>query len=247
VELTHANACKEAPACGQAGRAFSCIPSRLDQAESLAEIDAQCSGLGSAGWSPSLFVQSMSNPNSVNLSLVQVNGLDDECGNHRGPGGEAGSREEQGMQQKGEGSLASQQDNTLQPEADTQNTAGSTGNLGHRQWDQHEFHQQEQQTCTVIGFASMLVVAGEAQLENMAVSPGYQGRGLGRLLLKAILQASHCYEAEGGCLCLLEVQATNKAAIALYTSMGFQVDGRRPGYYENGTDALLMSRPPGPS
>ncbi|KAF5827994.1 acyl-CoA N-acyltransferase [Dunaliella salina] len=244
VDLTQASACKEAPS--QAGCTFDCIPSRLDQAESLAGIDAQCSSLGSAGWSPSLFAQSISNPSSVNLSLVQVKCSDAQNSNNRGRGGEAGSLEKKGMQHRSGGSASSQQRNPPPPEAGAQNTAGSSGILGNEQWDQHELHQQEQRTCAVIGFASMLVVAGEAQLENMAVSPGYQGRGLGRLLLKSILQASSCYETEEGCICLLEVQATNKAAIALYLSMGFQVDGVRPGYYENGTDALLMSRPPGP-
>jgi hypothetical protein len=40
----------------------------------------------------------------------------------------------------------------------------------------------------VVGFACALVVAGEMQLENMAVLPEYQGRGLGRMLLDAIFK-----------------------------------------------------------
>jgi ribosomal-protein-alanine N-acetyltransferase len=40
----------------------------------------------------------------------------------------------------------------------------------------------------------------------------------------------------------LEVSAGNASAIALYTGAGFEVVGRRPGYYSNPReDALLMS------
>jgi [ribosomal protein S18]-alanine N-acetyltransferase len=45
--------------------------------------------------------------------------------------------------------------------------------------------------------------------------------------------------------CLLEVRVGNLGAIALYSSLGFGVDGRRRDYYPaaNGReDALLMSR-----
>jgi len=38
---------------------------------------------------------------------------------------------------------------------------------------------------------------------------------------------------------LLEVRASNAAAQALYTAAGFVADGRRPGYYPDGEDALL--------
>ena len=39
----------------------------------------------------------------------------------------------------------------------------------------------------------------------------------------------------------LEVRKTNAAAIALYTGLGFEVEGVRKGYYEDtGEDALIM-------
>jgi ribosomal-protein-alanine N-acetyltransferase len=80
----------------------------------------------------------------------------------------------------------------------------------------------------LVGFVCLLVVAGEAQLENMAVNPAHQRRGLGRLLLQAALQASQCFAVQGGCPCLLEVQAQNEPAIALYHSMGFKVSSCLP-------------------
>ena len=39
----------------------------------------------------------------------------------------------------------------------------------------------------------------------------------------------------------LETQESNTAALNLYLSQGFRVVGRRPGYYANGEDALLLS------
>ena len=39
----------------------------------------------------------------------------------------------------------------------------------------------------------------------------------------------------------LEVASRNEAAVRLYESFGFGVDGIRKGYYRDGDDALLMS------
>ena len=41
---------------------------------------------------------------------------------------------------------------------------------------------------------------------------------------------------------MLEVRASNMAAVALYEQLGFQHVGRRKGYYADGEDALLMNR-----
>ena len=41
---------------------------------------------------------------------------------------------------------------------------------------------------------------------------------------------------------VLEVRASNAPAQALYRRAGFVVDGRRPRYYPDGEDAVLMSR-----
>jgi ribosomal-protein-alanine N-acetyltransferase len=41
---------------------------------------------------------------------------------------------------------------------------------------------------------------------------------------------------------LLEVRADNIAAISLYESFGFVINGRRRDYYGAGQDAVLMQR-----
>ncbi len=85
---------------------------------------------------------------------------------------------------------------------------------------------------------------GELHLMQIVVAPGMRRRGIGRLLLQALLN-----EAAGGdapCEVQLEVRASNAPAIALYASLGFARVGLRPAYYRDGPDgapedALLMS------
>jgi ribosomal-protein-alanine N-acetyltransferase len=75
------------------------------------------------------------------------------------------------------------------------------------------------------------------EVRNIGVDPAHQGRGIGRRLLDELLKF-----AVGGVV-YLEVRSDNKAAIALYRSVGFDQIGLRPGYY-NGVDAYTMRREP---
>lgn len=94
------------------------------------------------------------------------------------------------------------------------------------------------------GFAACSRVLDEATLLALAVDPGHRRRGVGGALLGKTLGA---LAGAGLRRCLLEVRASNTAAIALYRHQGFLEDGRRRGYYPaRGTlgseDAVLMSR-----
>ncbi|WP_232821369.1 ribosomal protein S18-alanine N-acetyltransferase [Oceanimonas marisflavi] len=83
-------------------------------------------------------------------------------------------------------------------------------------------------------------VLDESTLMNICVSPAWQGRGLGRRLLEHYF--TQC-RALGLSLLWLEVRASNRAALALYASAGYQESGRRRNYYPalNGAeDAVLM-------
>jgi ribosomal protein S18 acetylase RimI-like enzyme len=78
---------------------------------------------------------------------------------------------------------------------------------------------------------------------GMAILPEARGRGGGRALLEAIFaHACSC----GAHKLELEVWPDNAPAIALYTSAGFQVEGRRHDHYRrrDGSlrSALLMAR-----
>lgn len=94
----------------------------------------------------------------------------------------------------------------------------------------------------VVGFScTWYVAAGEVEghLLRIAVDPSYQRRGLGRDLLGAVLQRSAAREATRT---LLEVAASNRAALGLYRALGFVEIGRRVGYYKAPPDdAVIMA------
>jgi len=90
----------------------------------------------------------------------------------------------------------------------------------------------------LLGCAVGWIVAGEVHVLEIAVAPAARRRGVGRALLSALIDAC------GGGVALLEVRASNTAARTLYEGSGFVVVGRRPKYYPDGEDALLMTREP---
>lgn len=101
------------------------------------------------------------------------------------------------------------------------------------------------QGAEVVGYGVIWVVADEAELANLAVATSVRGRGVGALLLDALLREA---AARGATATHLEVRASNRAAVALYESRGFEVSGRRKGYYSAPVeDALLMRRGPDPT
>jgi ribosomal-protein-alanine N-acetyltransferase len=91
----------------------------------------------------------------------------------------------------------------------------------------------------VVGFIGCWLIADEVHISTLAVHPTSRGHGIGRTLLEETLDLSARRGAE---IATLEVRVTNATAINLYRKMGFEVVGRRLGYYrDNGEDALLMT------
>lgn len=95
----------------------------------------------------------------------------------------------------------------------------------------------------VVGYAGLFQAGPEADIQTVAVAAAAQGRGLGRRLVEALLDAAG---SRGAQVVHLEVRADNTAALRLYDTLGFTAVGRRPDYYGRGRDALLMSRRLGP-
>lgn len=93
---------------------------------------------------------------------------------------------------------------------------------------------------SILGYVCLMSLFEEAQILNIAVAPHERGRGIARTLLAHAVRVARDQGAEVLCL---EVRASNRAAIALYTSFGFIPCGLRPGYYEGKEDALLMEKP----
>lgn len=90
----------------------------------------------------------------------------------------------------------------------------------------------------VIGSLTLWDVAGEGEIANVAVHPQFWRQGVGRALLQTALDKA---AQLGLTRIMLEVRASNEPAQRLYHSFGFVQDSRRPRYYSNGEDAILMS------
>jgi len=93
---------------------------------------------------------------------------------------------------------------------------------------------------TPAGFVVAQCGVTEWELENIAVASGFRRRRIASALLTALVVAARAAGAER---ILLEVRASNSAAITLYQQAGFELLGRRPGYYRNPSeDALILAR-----
>ena len=96
----------------------------------------------------------------------------------------------------------------------------------------------------IIGHGVMSVAAGECHILNLCIHPDWQGRRLGRKLLRRLLAIARSHGADTA---FLEVRASNHGAIALYEQEGFCEAGMRRGYYpaDNNVreDAVIMARP----
>lgn len=92
---------------------------------------------------------------------------------------------------------------------------------------------------TVAGFLILSILLDEGEILDLAVDPRFRGRGYGRLLVEHAIRV--CVQ-KGVTALHLEVRANAVAALSLYRSLGFRESGLRKGYYEEGIDAILMTR-----
>jgi len=93
-------------------------------------------------------------------------------------------------------------------------------------------------TGEVAGFLVAGLVLPDAELEMVAVTAEHQRRGVGRLLIGALIEELKRRE---GTAVLLEARASNVAAVELYRTSGFRETGRRQRYYADPIeDAVLM-------
>lgn len=93
----------------------------------------------------------------------------------------------------------------------------------------------------VSGYSIMSIASAEAHVLNLCVHPRAQSRGFGRRLLTSLLGRAR--EA-GVDKVFLEVRPSNKHAISLYRSVGFEEVGIRPAYYQarwGREDAVILA------
>ena len=80
-------------------------------------------------------------------------------------------------------------------------------------------------------------IGDEAEILTLAVEPRARRQGVARALVNKALAEAH---GRGARMVLLEVSVSNAAARALYRRAGFVEVGRRPRYYTDGSDALIL-------
>ena len=83
----------------------------------------------------------------------------------------------------------------------------------------------------------------ELHVLKVATHPLHEGRGLATSLLDEARLEARRAGANG---LVLEVRPSNRRAIRLYRNLGYTIITRRPHYYANGEDALVMGLDLGP-
>ena len=77
-------------------------------------------------------------------------------------------------------------------------------------------------------------------MDNIAVFGHQRRKGVGTAIVKALIAEALRQDAE---FISLEVRPSNRAAVALYTKLGFLEEGRRRNFYTDPTeDALILTR-----
>ncbi|MEB1814332.1 tRNA (adenosine(37)-N6)-threonylcarbamoyltransferase complex dimerization subunit type 1 TsaB [Adlercreutzia mucosicola] len=92
----------------------------------------------------------------------------------------------------------------------------------------------------LVGYAGGWVVDGDVQILKVGVDPAWRRHGIARVLLARVADDARNLGAR---TCSLEVRAANTGAQALYEALGFTALGRRPRYYSDGEDAVIMTGP----
>ena len=93
---------------------------------------------------------------------------------------------------------------------------------------------------SIVGYSVLMIAAEEAHLLNLSIAAAWQRRGLGRELLKFLLQLARDFHADK---MFLEVRPSNAAGRGLYVDAGFSEIATRRGYYpahDGREDAVVM-------
>jgi ribosomal-protein-alanine N-acetyltransferase len=113
-------------------------------------------------------------------------------------------------------------------------------NAFHSELDNGHYYVGAYADNELIGYAGLAASEFEASVHTIAVAGHWQGRGVGKKLLRDLLARVD----EIGVPVYLEVRTDNEPAIALYLAHGFEHLGLRRRYYQpSGADAYTMGRP----
>ena len=92
----------------------------------------------------------------------------------------------------------------------------------------------------LVGYAGGMIVDGQVQILKIGTDPAWRRRGIARTLISRV--ASDARDL-GATSCSLEVRASNAGAQAFYESLGMHSIGKRPRYYSDREDAVIMEGP----
>ncbi len=91
----------------------------------------------------------------------------------------------------------------------------------------------------LVGFVGLWYMVDDVHVVSVGVSPQYQGRGIGELLLISAIEQTMFRNYD---VLTLEVRISNYVAQNLYKKYGFSERGMRKAYYtDNREDALIMT------
>ncbi|WP_148571418.1 ribosomal protein S18-alanine N-acetyltransferase [Nocardioides caldifontis] len=89
----------------------------------------------------------------------------------------------------------------------------------------------------VLGYAVTLLAGDVVDLQRIGVVPAVRRTGVASRLLTELMEHGR---RDGADRMLLEVSAGNAGALAFYVAAGFVEIDRRPRYYRDGTDAVVL-------
>ena len=93
----------------------------------------------------------------------------------------------------------------------------------------------------ILAYGGFWSILDEAHISTIAVHPDWRGRGLGEMVLMAMIDAAIL---RGAGEITLEVRVSNSVAQNLYSKYAFATVGRRKRYYhDNNEDAWIMTTP----
>jgi ribosomal-protein-alanine N-acetyltransferase len=115
-------------------------------------------------------------------------------------------------------------------------------------WSMNDFREclkEEQNLYLVVeerdeiaAYCGLWGVAGEGQINNVAVKKALRGQGIAYAMLKDLIERG---KKQGLTSFTLEVRVSNLPAITLYHKLGFEDAGIRKNFYEApAEDALIM-------
>ena len=91
----------------------------------------------------------------------------------------------------------------------------------------------------IAGYIVALEAADSGEILNLAVAPGGRRHGLGRALVKQVVET---LRGRGVQEIYLEVRESNAPARALYAGHGFKAVGRRKQYYRRPLEDAIVLR-----